>query len=392
MSELPAGWTRQPLEEVATVVMGQSPPGSSYNTQGRGVPFFQGKADFRAEVASVRVFTTAGTKFAAEGDILFSVRAPVGPSNVSPCLAVIGRGLAAIRAKDGVDQRYLHWAIRASAHILAGAGAGTTFPAVTGGQVRSHPVNVAPLDEQRRIVDTLEDHLSRLDAAENSLDANLIRLEAVRESFLWSDPSIKSAPSRPLMQLLSSPLANGRSVPTAADGFPVLRLTALTTAGVDLTQKKTGAWTRKEAQPFLVQGGDFLVSRGNGALRLLARGGLVQADPPPTAFPDTMTRIRAYPDVINPDYLSLIWNSRIVRAQIEAAARTTAGIYKVNQRDLEAIILPLPDLPTQLRLVGALSAVTYGTAHIRHALLDTKLRATSLHTALLSAAFTGLIA
>lgn len=181
MIGLPDGWREEALSDAAHIVMGQSPSGSSFNSEGQGRPFFQGKADFGKSVAKVRVFTTAGTKLAAEGDILLSVRAPVGPTNICPTAAVIGRGLAAIRARDHVDQRYLHWAITATVSSLIEKAMGTTFAAVTAPKLRTHVVRIAPFPEQRRIVDILEDQLSRLDAADAGL-ARSARLTAVLRS------------------------------------------------------------------------------------------------------------------------------------------------------------------------------------------------------------------
>lgn len=114
-------------------------------------------------------------------------------------------------------------------------------------------------------------------------------------------------------------------------GFPVLRLTALSPAGIDLTQRKNGAWTAEEARPFLVERGDFLVSRGNGTLKLVGRGSLVLEEPDPVAYPDTLIRVRVNEGLVYPEYLAIVWNSPIVRTQLESMARTTAGIHKVNQ-------------------------------------------------------------
>lgn len=158
----------------------------------------------------------------------------------------------------------------------------------------------------------------------------------------------------PLRSLLRSPLINGRSVPSQRDGFPVLRLTALRRDRVDLCERKGGAWTNIEATPFTVRKDDFLVSRGNGSLHLVGRGALVDREPDPVAFPDTVIRIRADFDMISSKFLALQWNSRPVRSQIEAAARTTAGIYKINQSILNQIVVLLPPLEEQRRIVDIL--------------------------------------
>ncbi|MFH9816872.1 restriction endonuclease subunit S [Streptomyces sp. NPDC017230] len=157
-----------------------------------------------------------------------------------------------------------------------------------------------------------------------------------------------------LADVLSEPLANGRSVRDREGGFPVLRLTALKDGWIDLSQSKQGAWTADEAAPFCVVEGDFLLSRGNGSLSLVGRGGVVGAVPAPVAFPDTMIRVRPDRRVLDSAFLRLIWQSPMVRSQIESRVRTTAGIYKLNQKILEDIHLLLPPLSEQERIVESL--------------------------------------
>jgi len=86
------------LQEVAEIIMGQSPPGDTYNETGDGLPFFQGKAEFGETCPTVKKWCNAPKKIAEAGDILMSVRAPVGPTNLASERCCIGRGLAAIRA------------------------------------------------------------------------------------------------------------------------------------------------------------------------------------------------------------------------------------------------------------------------------------------------------
>ncbi|MFE9169398.1 restriction endonuclease subunit S [Streptomyces kebangsaanensis] len=157
-----------------------------------------------------------------------------------------------------------------------------------------------------------------------------------------------------LKDVLSEPLINGRSVKTMEGGFPVLRLTAIADGKIDLGESKEGAWSAEQAEPFLVWRGDFLLSRGNGSKRLVGRGGLVGNVGSPVAFPDTMIRVRLSSKLVSSSYFRLLWDSPVVRRQIEAKARTTAGIYKVNQAILEGVALPLPPLAEQRRIVEAL--------------------------------------
>lgn len=98
--EMPAGWKPGELQDIANIKMGQSPPGESYNDEGNGMIFYQGCTDFGNRFPTVRQYTTQPTRFAKEGDILLSVRAPVGTLNISKEDCCIGRGLAALNSKD----------------------------------------------------------------------------------------------------------------------------------------------------------------------------------------------------------------------------------------------------------------------------------------------------
>jgi type I restriction enzyme S subunit len=184
MNELPSDWVTRRLVDVAEVIMGQSPPGSTYNKSGAGVPFFQGKAEFGSKHPTVRQWTTAGTKFARAGDVLMSVRAPVGPTNIADQDCAIGRGLAAIRAGSQLNQSYLIWYLKHVEASIQSRGKGTTFDAISGNDLRDTPVNLPPLDQQRRIVEVLEDRLSQLDSTRTSIASQRASIHALRRSLL----------------------------------------------------------------------------------------------------------------------------------------------------------------------------------------------------------------
>lgn len=153
--------------------------------------------------------------------------------------------------------------------------------------------------------------------------------------------------------LLGEKIINGRSVPTREGGFPVLRLNAIKDGKIDPSVAKEGEWSESEAEPYLLKAGDFLLSRGNGSLSLVGRGGLV-SESYQVAFPDTMMRIRVNLGLVDSKYFCLLWNSSVLRREIESLARTTAGIYKVNQAILQGVHIPLPPRAEQRRIVDAL--------------------------------------
>ncbi len=116
--------------DVASVILGQSPKSSTYNQIGDGVPFFQGKADFGLLHPVPRVWCSAGQRFAAAGDILISVRAPVGDVNIANEECAIGRGIAAIRAGQHIDPWFLYFAMLHAKPILKSEATGSTFAGV----------------------------------------------------------------------------------------------------------------------------------------------------------------------------------------------------------------------------------------------------------------------
>jgi restriction endonuclease S subunit len=128
--ELPENWTVQPLTEVADVVMGQSPPGTTYNAEGRGLPFFQSRAEFGEDHPTARKWCSAPIRIADPGDILMSIRAPVGPTNVADQRCAVGRGLAVIKARPGVPPNLIRHAIQLQEIEIASWGTGTTFTAI----------------------------------------------------------------------------------------------------------------------------------------------------------------------------------------------------------------------------------------------------------------------
>ncbi len=207
----------------------------------------------------------------------------------------------------------------------------------------------------------------------------IANLPSLPNSWLW----IK------VQALLAEPLANGHSVKDRASGFPVLRLTAIKTEKLDLSEAKNGDWEYEDALSYLVQQGDFLLARGNGSKRLVGRGGVVPAVERDVAYPDTMIRLRLDPKVVDGSFFSYVWNSRLLREQIEGTARTTAGIYKINQGHILDFMVPLCSLSEQEVVVERLSVIL-STIDAMEATIDNQLlKADALRQSILKKAFSG---
>ena len=106
--KVPISWEVKRLYQIANITMGQSPSGTSYNVDEKGMIFFQGSTDFGWRFPTNRIYTTEPTRFSFKDDILLSVRAPIGTMNISSCDCCIGRGLAALNSKEGYNSYLIY--------------------------------------------------------------------------------------------------------------------------------------------------------------------------------------------------------------------------------------------------------------------------------------------
>jgi type I restriction enzyme S subunit len=181
---LPKGWTWAELNDFSDIVLGQSPPSSTYNEDHIGLPFYQGKLEFSSIYPTPRKWCSVPKKIAEKGDVLISVRAPVGPTNICPEKSCIGRGLAAIRGKAGIEPFFMLYLIRSVENALSKSGTGTTFDAINGDQLKLLRLPLAPLPEQHRIVAKIEELFSHLDVGVWALQKAKAQIRRYRQAVL----------------------------------------------------------------------------------------------------------------------------------------------------------------------------------------------------------------
>ena len=137
------------LYTMSNIIMGQSPDSSSYNDDGDGLPFFQGKGDYGEKFTIVKHFTTSPKKIAKKGSVLMSVRAPVGPVNIASVDCCIGRGLCSINAvKEKTNNEFLYNALNTMQDEISGKGNGSTFSAINKDDVYKLMIPLAQISKQ----------------------------------------------------------------------------------------------------------------------------------------------------------------------------------------------------------------------------------------------------
>lgn len=392
LAEVPPAWARVPLADVSEVMMGQSPPGSTYNGEGRGLPFYQGKADFGDLYPEPRKWCSAPTRVAEPGDVLISVRAPVGPTNLCRERSAIGRGLAAIRPGAGISSKYLLFALRATAESLRSKATGTTFEAVSGSQVRAHAIPLAPVEHRDRIVESVELQLSRADAASASVRRALRNIQRHRQGLLQRAVSGRLTSGADwrtvtLGDVLVS-LRNGLSQkPDGAAGTRILRISAVRPLRVDLSDVR---YLNPEivVEDFFLRENDLLFTRYNGNPELVGVCGRVRGLAQPTVHPDKLIRGVVDERLALPAFVELAANAGITRQHIRSRTKTTAGQAGVAGSDLKSAPLLLPSLDEQKEVVGIVEAKLSLADNLTHTLLELEARERILRHRILEDAFT----
>ncbi|WP_083475286.1 restriction endonuclease subunit S [Methanogenium cariaci] len=176
---VPEGWEKKPLSEVADIIMGQSPKSIYYNEEGNGLPFHQGVTNFGIRFPSHQTYCTVINRLAEPGDILFSVRAPVGRINITPDKIVIGRGIAAIRSNCG-QQNFLFYALKSHFFKEDMMGGGAIFAAITKKDL--HRVEI--LQATDRIAEMFIEHTRAIDLQIENLQQAIDDLTQARDLLL----------------------------------------------------------------------------------------------------------------------------------------------------------------------------------------------------------------
>ena len=173
-------WKEGTLSDIADITMGQSPAGSSYNEDGKGTIFFQGRAEFGFRFPSIRLYTTEPKRMACTNDVLMSVRAPVGDLNLAHTDCCIGRGLAAIHSKTEQQSFVLYTMFALKERLNMFNGEGTVFGSINRNSLNNMPI-IIPASDSRT---AFEDTVAPIDTAIRNNDDEICRLTELRDALL----------------------------------------------------------------------------------------------------------------------------------------------------------------------------------------------------------------
>ncbi|MGO4435818.1 restriction endonuclease subunit S, partial [Paenarthrobacter sp. RAF9] len=253
--------------------------------------------------------------------------------------------------RSGVDAEYLFRFLQTQRFYALASS--TTVPSIRKSVLAEVLVPLPPLEEQRRIAAIL-DKADELRAKRRQAIAHLDALTQSTFHSMFSEITSHAA----FGSLCPDGLRNGVSPSTRGTVEQrVLTLSAVTGSSFDANSVKTSRFDRPISDNNRVSTRLFLICRGNGNRSLVGKACFPRFDIPDVGFPDTVIAAEPDFDVINPFFLEAAWSLPNVRAQIEAAAKTTNGTFKINQASLSAIQLPVPPLELQQTFATRVAAV-----------------------------------
>lgn len=390
---LPSGWVWAQLGSIAEITMGNSPPGSAYNSRGRGLPLINGPTEFGPgplDTPIKRQFTEEFTRTCRSGDLLICVRGfTTGRTNIAAFTAAIGRGVASIRAFD--LQPYInHYVWSRSATLLAVAS-GSTFPSISAAQLRALAIPLPPLEEQARIVAELGSAMADIDTGVTRLGkarADLPRLRAAvlraamsgelttdyrrstssarsdgrpatRRSASKANPQASLFEATEPREIVRRPrlpetwrrsridevcevrLGQSKSLSNRAGKFsaPYLRAANISEDGLQLEDVLTMDFPPRQRELYSLQWGDIVIAEASGSAAQVGKPAIWRNELPLCCYQNTIIRLR--PVAIEPDF-ALAALQHCYFNGVFAELSAGVGINHLGASRLSGIEIPVP--------------------------------------------------
>lgn len=345
------------LADVCTLTMGQSPSSNSYNEIGNGIPFFQGNADFGEEAPVPRVWCTDPKKTAEGGDLLISVRAPIGAVNMAVERCCIGRGVAAIHPNDdSISVDFLKHQLLSKRRELETMGTGSTFKAVGKKSLGNLTLVLYPEDTQHEIercLNQIKKQIKAISSQSSKLDS------LVKSRFVEIFGDFACYETKPLIKCVDcieagkSPKCLAFSRKMAEPG--VLKLSAISSGVYCENENKALPRSVSLTIDKVVHANDILLSRKNTP-ELVGRSVLVKHTDGNIMFPDIIFRMHPLPP-INAMYLSYLLAGPLLHSIQSLAHGSAKSMSNIPKSELAKLSIPIPALNLQNEFANFVSQV-----------------------------------
>ena len=380
------------LGDVAEIILGQSPESKSYNTKGEGLPFFQGKTEFTDWFPIPNKWCTEPKKIAEPFDVLLSVRAPVGPTNIAKEKCCIGRGLAAIRYAD--CYKYVLYYLRSVSKYLESKATGTTFSSISGDTIKNLPIPLPPLPTQHAIVSRIETLFAELDKAVQHLRTAQQQIKTYRQAVLnhwlnnddgkWEKKTAEECVVNENYSLAIGPFGSDLKVEDYTEsGVKLVFVRDITSNFEDKKNKFVSEYKADQLKAHNVFKGDLLITKmgdppGQTGIFPYDRG-VITSD---------VLRMKTNDKILNKYYAMYYILSSEGGKQIKEMTQGVAQ-KKISLGRFKKFLFPIPSIPEQQHIVNEiesrLSQATATETCIENALQQ----AEALRQSILKKAFNG---
>ncbi len=402
MKPRPRGWEVVTLGEVAETALGKMldkgrPKGHPHVPYLRNVNVQWGRID-TDDVLTMELADDARERFAVvRGDLLVCEGGEVGRAAIwerDHTYMAYQKALHRIRPSDRLDSRFLRYTLEhaATTGALDPLTTGSTIKHLPQQNLRRLPLWLPPIDEQRRIVEILEDHLSRLDAAERSLATALTRLNRMATSTLWTAThNLPGSRDLPLTAIAEVRLGRQRSPQnhTGDRMRPYLRAANVDWGVLRLDDVKEMQFSEAEEAIYHLEPDDILLVEASGSAAEVGKSALYTGVPKDVCFQNTLLRVRCFG--ANPAFVQKYLLAEASAGRFLPDSRGV-GINHLSRARLAALRIRLPDGSTQASVAHATAEALECAAHLEQAVDAQRQRSASLRRSLLAAAFSGQLA
>jgi len=384
-------WINCKLSEFCDIAMGQSPPSSSYNEKNDGLAFFQGKSEFGDLYPQIKKYCNKPKKIAGKNDTLLCVRAPVGPTNLAPEKSCIGRGLAAIRAIDAVDYKFIFYLLRSKQVYLSGKGTGTTFKAITKDFLFDLDVAFPSLPEQGQVISLIEQLFSDLDNAIDNLKKAKDQLKVYRQSVLkyaFEGKLNKNCSDfkKAELRTICDPVQNISKSVNPNDSFLYIDIGCINNTANRVVCNKQYLWKEAPSRAKqIIKSGDILFSTVRTYLKNIA---MVPEKYDGQIGSTGFCVIRPKKDCLDSQYIFhyVLWDKFINHI---STFQTGTSYPAVRDDDVFSQLVPIPDLPSQKLIVNEIESRFSVCDKMEETINNSLEQAEALRQSILKQAFEG---
>ena len=400
-SSFPPGWAATTIGDVFEIVGGSTPRTDNPDYWDGEIPWLtpddlsthQGVQVSRGRRSITEAgFASTSTHMLPKNSILFSSRAPIGYTAVAANPLCTNQGFKSLIPPAGVESRYVYWYLRHATPTIRELGSGTTFRELSKKRMNAVPFVLAPTAEQGRIATATEEHFSRLDAVDISLNAAEMRCHALTRSLIvgsipnelpkdWRLKIVAEAGQTGLGRQRSPKYHSGPNMK------PYLRVANVFEDRIDTSSIKEMHFEEAEFEKYKLRDGDVLLNEGQSP-ELLGRPAIYRGEPPDVAFTNSLIRFVPGPGVTC-EWALLVFRRHMHARRFMRESRITTNIAHLALGRFRTVEFPIPPLDTQHEVVAstraALSSIDQTIVQIQSA----RAKANGIRRAVLAAAFSG---